>query len=1466
MKRTVAEALALVNWKGVFYERFLLHPQVTALEGDNGAGKTTVMIAAYVVLLPDLTKLRFTNLGETAAISGDRGIYGRLGDPGRPSYAVLDLRLGSGDRLLAGVQLERRAEPTVELTPFLVDGLRPHVQLADVLVDRGEVDAIPDLGRLRELVTLAGGRLREPPSMKDYFAELFEAGVTPLRLTTDEERHKLNEMLRTSMVGGISRTLTGGMREFLLKEETGLADTIRRMRGNLETCRRTRIEVGQARTLEEEIHQVYDAGHQMFAAAVHGMRQRCAELKTRVDEATALRDQKLSRRDEVRASLDELRRREAHLAPELDLASRALEDASRARDHVRAANAILRRREGHQRALAPKMAAAEGAEALARVAGDAEAAARQERDGARRDHAAAARGLAHFREGYAEAERRAAEHHLVVEYLERARSALRDEPDLGPEVIGQVLARCAGRIADLDRELVRLDREIETAEVRRREFGAALAALVRLGGAQVEPPAAFARAQETLAALHREELLAGEVLALEASLEEARARAERQARTRRRAAPLQIASAQTARAAFEEADAALLSSRQRASAEQLGLAEALRAVEEKTARATELEALAQRVRDARAEGAALAEQWQRPAGSRRDVEGLREELAERRHRAGAEHAAAASEADRLAAEAKRLQEGAGAFDERLLRARDALEGELLAGRFEDLPVESSAEVEALLGPLHQALVVEDVRAAAEALAAAKDPPPTVWLLGGGAPLELDAAGRPPGERLAQSVVVPGEHGVRVTRLPSSPVLGRRAREQRMAELHQRARALERSAEQLRTQEQALEAGLRATASLLGRGELLDLADPSVELHRARTGAAEAASRAEAHRAALARAREDERSWADRRAALQALLPDASDLDPPDFTVEAERLTGRLEQARRAAARVREAAADRSALEGLLEVLRAVPPGPEQVAAMAEDRRRRAAERDALAQPQRWLRYVEEHRAALAWTDAEAILQQQTAMVPGLEAQLRLAEERLQRAEEASVQAEKQAEQARSASSRARSEADALEAAVRQAAAELAETGVDDASDDALEKAIRRAAERERERRALEEQKSAVVADLGRFEERHRAAEEELRGAQAQLEGEEHQWRPAQERWARLEAQAEQAGVLAAALSQRALEQLHGISGSVNLRGEAKRQAALLLERVGRSTDGAELLGEVRPRLEGETPDEAYLEVWLRARDWLRRRVPPSIAEVDEPLEALLRLRDHLRRLEERLVRQETDLRGQSEDVARNIQTQIRKARKQVSRLNRDLETVRFGSITGVEIKVTQVEKMAQVLHALQDGTAQELLFKPDVPIEDALDELFRLHGGGKTTGQKLLDFREYIHLQVQVRRQARPEWEPANPTRLSTGEAIGVGAAIMMVVLAAWERDANLLRPNRSAGTLRLLFLDEATRLSRDSLDIMFDLSRELELQLLIAAPEVARARGNTTYALVRRVGADGREEVMVSGRTAVEA
>ncbi|MCA9677721.1 MAG: chromosome partition protein MukB, partial [Myxococcales bacterium] len=259
--RTRATALVLVNWKGVFYERYQLDRHVTALEGANGAGKTTVMIAAYVVMLPDLGRLRFTNLGESGATGGDRGIHGRLGEPGRPAYAALELALPDGARLIAGVRLTRGAAPAVEATPFVITGLTAAARLQDLLLVRdGDVDAVPELDDVKDAVRRHGGAIEVFRTVKDYLAVLFERGVTPLRLASEEDRSKLNEMLRTSMTGGISRALTTELRAFLLKEESGLGDTLVRMRANLEACRRTRTEVAEARYLVREITGVYEAG------------------------------------------------------------------------------------------------------------------------------------------------------------------------------------------------------------------------------------------------------------------------------------------------------------------------------------------------------------------------------------------------------------------------------------------------------------------------------------------------------------------------------------------------------------------------------------------------------------------------------------------------------------------------------------------------------------------------------------------------------------------------------------------------------------------------------------------------------------------------------------------------------------------------------------------------------------------------------------------------------------------------------------------------------------------------------------------------------------------------------------------------------------------------------------------------------------------------------------------------------
>jgi chromosome partition protein MukB len=1469
MKRTVAEALVLVNWKGIFYERFLLNRHVTALEGANGAGKTTVMIAAYTVLLPDMSRLRFTNLGESGAIGGDKGIHGRLGEPGRPSYAALDFRLAGGERFIAGVHLERRAEPTVEPTPFVITGLSEDTSLQEVLLDRGEVDAVPDLGRLRELVTLAGAYLKVCPSAKDYFAELFERGVTPLRLATDEDRNKLNEMLRTSMVGGISRALTGGMREFLLKEETGLGDTLKSMRANLDACRRTRTEVTESQRLEKEISDVQQVGQDMFAAAVHATRTRADELRTRVEEARRELQDLQNRREELALSTEQARERHLRAAKVLTKTRTTLNEATQVQERTQKAHRIHQRIQQKEQER-KRIVLERDAKGLIREQQErARELAHKDWTSAREDMNAAAQGLASFSKGFAELERRAAMHRRAVEALEEARSALPEE-NITPENLREGRERCQTRIRELDAATVRHERELTTAELRSNDFSATLQALGRLTLVPVEPGSALAQARTTLVELRRMDEFVAELPKLPSLLTAARQQAERQLMVRRQAAELStedqlLETGEQVRAAFEEANAAQAALQQQIEQERLSARDAEQLEKASRQRIGDLEVLLQRWRETRSGAEALTHRWRMPTSSRSDLDTLRRTLQERRDETLQEQTSIEAERLRVHQEWAQLASAGGNFNERLLRARDLTEGELLAGRFEEVPIEDAGEVQARLGPLHEAIVVEDVESAARKLSSVEDVPETVWLIGGDATLELDTEGRPAGERMGASTLVRGSTGWRLTRIPAHPILGRKARERRMGALRQHEQRLESQLEELRAEQRALSESLEQVAALSAQADLLDQPDPAPALEAARDAAAQAASARARHEAALRTFQERVQPQERRRQALTGLLEQAHLLDAPDAAEVVQDIASRLEKAQAAATRLSQSAEDRKFLEEHLDVLQTPPPSQEERTRLKKRLQELEAERDRLAIPLHALEFLEENRTALTWTDAEPALQSQRDLEPALQEQYQRAEKTHQKAEHRMEEVRTAADAAIQTHEAACNAVNALDESLRHIREELRETGIADASEEALASAQRRCEELSERLTHHEQEEREANNAFVRLENQHQQAAEKVKEKARSVEDEERAWRPVQETWERLQEVTKAQGVLAPTLSEVFRARFKGL-GSVNLWQEAKTHAAALIVHIQHARDGAELATEVKRWLEGgdQSQGEVYLQAWLRVREWLRRRVPPQIAEANEPLEALLRLREHLARLQDRLAQQESNLRGQSRDVATHIDIQIRKARKQVSRLNADLESVRFGSIQGVRIRVRGMEKMERILRALREGEAQHLLFQTHMPIEEALDELFRQYGGGRTGGHKLLDYREYVDLQVEVRRQSGQDWEPANPTRLSTGEAIGVGAAVMMVVLTAWEQDANLLRTKRSAGTLRFLFLDEATRLSQDNLGILFDLCQNLELQLLIAAPEVARAEGNTTYRLVRQLGGDGREEVLVTGRRTI--
>ena len=1468
MSRTRAQTLVLVNWKGVFYERYLLDRHVTALEGANGAGKTTVMIAAYVVLLPDMSRLRFTNLGETGATGGDKGIWGRLGEPGRPAYSAIEFALESGQRLIAGVHLERKGEPSVEPTPFIISGLDVDVRLQDVLLlSQGEHEVVPELNELRENAARFGGRVQIFGTARDYFAALFDHGVTPLRLATDEERNKLNEMLRTSMTGGISRSLTSELRSFLLKEETGLADTLQRMKANLDACRRTRTEVQESQRLEREIGGVFEAGQTMFAAAFHATRERADELRRRLSEAEEAQRKARERLAEAEEQLARVRdqlgkkgARQEALAAEVNAAEDWLRRLQRA---VQAAVEVTQRREELSSAEADTRIAEGQRKAREENRNQCRATLHRCRD----DHKRAGAGLADLQRGLDELHRRAGTYRQVLRRKGEAERLLQED-ELAIGAIAGRVAESRAQLEQVDRSRRAARQRLADADEHRRDHRAALEALELMADAPVEPGAAHGTARQQLRRYRDLEALAVRLCAIAAELAEARKLASRQAEAGKQAQNLNLSLSGQRSARIEITEHLEQAEQERercleqARDAQADLAECQRTLDAARARKKELGDREPIWRDLATRAQRLADELGCPLTSLQELKAAREMVVQHLTQVKASESELVERRESLQSAARELLAAGGPFDMELLRLKDALGAELLAGAFEDASVEDAAVLEARLGPLVQALVVDDPATAAKHVHGRPDSLSDVWLvsrdedaarLGTGAAREREGL---------TDVVVPEQRAIRVSRIPTRPRLGRKAREKRAAELRAEADALDAQIESTRTERRRLERLVEDGEALLA-GQVVWLAgDPAPELAAIGRQLSEVQEQQENHRGAVTRFQEASRQVEPRIEALRGLLGSAVLLDPPDHAQRRDDLERDHDAAQAAQAEIQRCCEAARVVEDKLDTLRRTPLSEAEVANLETELSHLSDERDRLDAAIEAMEFVAGNSEALGWDDAPAQLEANRSLVPALEEQLRRAEEALTEADAAVEAADEEFESAtakwQDADGRRRAAVEQLRAAERR----FKEMEIPDPTEAAVATA-------RDELHRLKEEATTLVTELdvlkttqGRREAEQAQAVREYGEAEEKVAAERREAEPALDRWERLRAAVADRNLLASVVTSGTSD-VSGIRGHVNLVQEAHKQRAVLVERLRAAHGAQDLLAKVDKNAEGEGIGfaDVYLELWLAVRDWLRRRLPAQVAEVDDPREALLRLRDQLTGLEERLGRQEDDLRGASEDVARGIDVQIRKARGQVSRLNQNLGGVSFGSIEGIRVKVQSVERMEQVLRALREGAVQGLLFQENLPIEEALDEIFRRYGGGRSGGQRLLDYREYVHLQVEVRRTAGSDWEVANPTRLSTGEAIGVGAALMMVVLTEWERDANLLRGKRAHGSLRFLFLDEANRLSHDNLGVLFDLCQTLDLQLLIAAPEVARAEGNTTYRLVRRVDADGREEVLVSGR-----
>ena len=1470
MRRARVKQIALVNWRSVFYERYELDPNVTAFEGANGAGKTTVMMAACVALLPDMNQLRFTNLARHGGTGGDKGLWGRLGETGRPSYTVLDIELGTGERLLAGVQLERRAEPAIDLTPFLIFDLPPQTKLQEVLLERsGEFEGVPQIEELRDQVARHGAELKRYATAKEYFKELFARGVTPLRMEGDGDRKKLGEMLRTSMEGGLSPALTSELRSFLLQEESGLSDALTRMRSNIEACAHTRAEAEETKAIQSEVLQIYAAGQEMFNAAVHATRQRAEELARHATQAREKARAAEEALEAATAHLEEASRKRDQARAQVSELQSVLGNEQRGLERLREGRKIRQRIETEETELSKAQARYAKTESAHQTALARHKTAHEEHQRRLDDRDRAATGVAELEKGVEELYWRAGEHRSAIRSLSEAQDALPDA-NLNVESAPEVLDRVRAERTEVEKGRGTLEGALSHLEIRRREHGEAMHALNTLTEDDIDPEHTHSRAREALQRMRELEAEAHQIDRLAEAFGQAARSAQEQEQARAKAQALSdenrhLQSQADVTAAHDDAQRRVRALEEQRREAERGLHSATNEAAAAKTRIRELEDEATRWRAARSTAEGLEGAWECTLGSRDEIRTLRARLETEAIETREALQGREAEKRQLEAEQALLKETGGKVAPEMAALRDQVAGELLAASYEDIAIEDAATAEARLGPLAGAIVVDDPESAAVDILRAEDRPDSVWLIA------RDKAPNPKNEQRAEAhvfeddVIVESDDGAwRITRKPTKPILGRHARERRLEELKQEARST--AAQIMRTRER-LEAvqGARAGVDiLLADADLIEAGDPGPKMDAEHRRAERCEADATVRRRACGDLDASVATERGRLDALNALQRTAWLLDAHSYRDQYKVLEDRLRAARAGENELKAKAAGRAVLEEKIDVLRTVPPSQEKEQELRKRLESQTQSAHNLTAAQRALEEALRNPAALKWTDAPAALDAKRALVPTLKAQLdqaKFAAERAKTTLDATLEDRNKAMLALNEDD-ARVKASVVE--LERAEDDWNQLGIEDASDTTVAGAEARVAARQNEHDEANDRHTTLIESVGTRKEQREQAETTRTERQQAAEQQEGIAKPAQERWERLRADAEGHGVLAPALAPKVVSTLER-RGSVNLFAEARGHAMRLKDRLAKGTPQSETITAIEALLEALDrggSDEA-LQTWLEVRSWLHRRIPAHIAQDDDPLEALGRLGRYVDRLSIQLRAQEDNLKGKSKDVANTIGIHISRAHREVSRLNDGLREVRFGSITGVRLKLNRVPHMQDTLDALRNSEDQQALFQPEIPFEEVLETLLKRHshGGRRGQGHKLLDYREYVEPQVEVMRQAGHGWEKAKAIELSTGESIGIGAALMMVVLTAWERQANLVRSSRSHGTLRLLFLDEANRLDRDNLGVLFNLCQNVNLQLLIAAPEVAQAEGNTTYRLVRKPNAQGGEEVIVTGR-----
>ncbi|MDY4315771.1 chromosome partition protein MukB [Pectobacterium actinidiae] len=1451
IERGKFRSLTLVNWNGFFARTFDLDELVTTLSGGNGAGKSTTMAAFITALIPDLTLLHFRNTTEAGATSGsrDKGLHGKL--RAGVCYSTLDVVNSRHQRVLVGVRLQQVAgrDRKVDIKPFTIQGLPTAIQPTQILTQVvGDRQArVLSLQELKDRVEeMEGVQFKQFNSITDYHSLMFDLGVVPRRLRSASDRSKFYRLIEASLYGGISSAITRSLRDYLLPENSGVRKAFQDMEAALRENRMT-LEAIRVTQSDRDLFKHLISEATSYVAADY-MRH-ANERRIHLDGALELRRDLFSSRKQLSTE----QYRHVEMARELAEQSGAegdLEtDYQAASDHLNLVQTAMRQQEKIERYNADLEELSYRLEEQNEVVEEAreQQAENEERaDAAELEVDELKSQLADYQQALDVQQTRAIQYQQAQQALERART-LCQLPDLTADNADEWLDSYQAKEQEATEILLMLEQKLSVADAAHGQFEQAYQLVSKIAGA-VNRNEAWQVARDLLRDSSSQRYQAERVQPLRMRLSELEQRLREQQDAERLLQDFSKRNGQD----YQPEALESLQQELEARIETLSSLVA-EAGERRMALRQELEQTQQRIQKLTVRAPVwlaaqemltqLSEQSGETFEDSRQVTEFMQQLLERERETTVERDDIAARKRQIEAQIERLSQPGGSEDPRLNALAERFGGVLLSEIYDDVTLDDAPYFSALYGPSRHAIVVSDLSLVRDQLAGLEDCPEDLYLIEGD-PQSFDDSVFAV-EELERAVVVKvAERQWRYSRFPEVPLFGRAAREMRLESLRDEREALAEQYATLSFDVQKTQRLHQSFSRFIGTHLAVVFDDdPEAEIRTLSSRRGELDRAMASFDGENQQQRQQYEQAKEASAQLNKLIPRISLLCDETLQDRVEEIRAELDETEESARFIQQHGGTLAKLEPLVSVLQSDPQQHEQ---LQEDytqaqNAQRQAKQQAFA-----LTEVVQRRAHFSYADSAGMLGENAGLNDKLRHRLEQAEAERTKAREQLRQHQAQLTQYSQVQASLKSSYDAKQDMLKELTQELQDIGVR-ADADAEARARQRrdelhaALSTNRSRRnQLEKQITFCEAEMDSLQKKLRKLERDYHQMREQVV-------TAKAGWCAVMRLVKDNGV-ERRLHRRELAYMEG--------DELRSMSDKALGALRLAVADNEHLRDVLRLSEDPKRPERKIQFYIAVYQHLRERIRQDIIRTDDPVEAIEQMEIELNRLTEELTAREQMLAISSRSVANIIRKTIQREQNRIRMLNQGLQAVAFGQVKSVRLNVNVRETHTTLLNVLseQQDMHQDLFNSNRLTFSEALAKLYQrlnpeIDMGQRTPqtiGEELLDYRNYLEMEVEVNRGA-DGWLRAESGALSTGEAIGTGMSILVMVVQSWEEESKRLR-GKDIIPCRLLFLDEAARLDAKSIATLFELCDRLEMQLVIAAPENISPEKGTTYKLVRKV------------------